>query len=326
MAKDDKTTVPDFVNTYLINGLGTSADTCHDFATQVRSAWGLISTTAEGSILAHIAKCVDISLQAQAKPFIITSINQYIGTAILGSEFTIYVELDKFEPMETPAFEKTLVNVDSHSAALQKIIEVASLEGDDRYPATMRHLRHILISKPLQDDERKEILSQAVNLSFIEEYWSFNSVNLENTLNLLIDPTQNISIRVPMNPEYLLTLDRYEEVLSAFGVNAPSFNFPGTTRYAFGEKPFKDLNKLVVKWLPVPEAINELKRVILEKCIYQPRGNIAQANATIRVFSDKKMVNDLKEQIIKLSGFAKEVPEAIAQEKVEEKEESVDFF
>lgn len=324
LAKMDKVTVPDFIDHYLMTGLGSNMDSAKDLSSGIRSAWGIVSATTEGDILAHICKTAQISLEAQAKPYVITSGNVYVGTAILGTKFHLTIGNKTFSPLENSEFADLIRDVDAHTASLRRILEMC---GHTESVRSMRHLRDVVLIAKLSSLEVDQITDLAAKLSFTQPYWSFNYVNIIAAISLLLDSSKKIDVDIPMHPNFLFTKDRTEEVLSAFGINAPSFNFPSATKYMILEKPFSDLKSINMRWVPISDAVADFKRSITEGYITQPKSAPTSSNAAVRTFTEKQKIEDLKrmlQDLTKAKGMF--VDSSVKDLPPQKQDESVDFF
>jgi hypothetical protein len=286
----------------------------------------LICDTHEGDILAHIAKSLEAALECQAKPYIITSGSLYIGTAILGTKFHLFVNNKKYESLPQDVFMACMRNIDAHSSSLSRILDLAAYDGEPSSINSMRDLRKMLISAKLSAQDRETILTLAVNLSFQVPFWVFNYVNIMSAISLISRPEEPISSSIPMHHSMLLTDDRIEEVLSAFGVNAPTFLFMSSTRYDVTEEGLAPLKGVSARWVPLVDAVLDMKKLMSERYITQPKALPSSSNATIRTFNEATRLKELKSSLITLalSGPDSDIPSE--KKDIPKNDDNVDFF
>jgi len=63
----DKATVPNVIETYFMGCLGNDAESAIEMSRNIRAAWGNIAYTEFGKQIAHLAFCIRIALEAQAR-------------------------------------------------------------------------------------------------------------------------------------------------------------------------------------------------------------------------------------------------------------------
>lgn len=226
--------VPQVINRYFLGSLGNNAESVRGTFKRVKEDWGIICDTDVGKELAHLAKCIDLGLQCQARVFPIIDTEQYLGCCLLGAGFQIAAYNTVYTPVPNETLQERIGLASSHKAALLHIATIAS-EGDtelDIYTSVMEscsmmELRNVLLETELTSSQREQIGVAARGLRFKYKPLNISADNLAKILNLIAHPDQKLDNALPIHPLYLLDMNRSHLLWSTFGDLAPSFRFAG---------------------------------------------------------------------------------------------------
>jgi len=228
LASPDKRTVPRVMQDYFLRFFGPTLQACFSVMENIRSAWGIVETTDAGHVLAHLCKCVDIGLLAQARIYPIIHDTVYEGCVLIGSGFTISHSMTLFRPQP---YDTLLLTMQQTNPRHHIIHEISKIAGEDISQfKSMRALRGKLMTCVLTEDGKFQIEKLAAKLAPPIPYWAVGASLILSAIALIQD-TANISDDVPMHPSALFTTDRVMSVLSAFGFNAFSFMIPTAPRF-----------------------------------------------------------------------------------------------
>lgn len=232
LASADTHTVPNLVSTTFVRCLSKTAKGMFRSMEQLRSAWGVIAQTDLGHEISHLAKCIEIALQAQSTVYPVYTNGIYEGTVICGAGYSMCIKDRVFEPLTYANLQEVVRDSSAHSQSLERICSVLREEHRDEISEcrTMRGLSEIVKGIELDVLQRSEIVKAAHNLSYPSRYWSTATVNVKIMLDFLVNTEKAIPVDTPMHPKYLFSVDHMELVLSAFGHQAPTFMIPNGTR------------------------------------------------------------------------------------------------
>lgn len=262
LAIGDTITVPNLLSMVFIRSLASSIPGMFATLDTIRSAWGVISTTDLGHEITHLCKCIDIALQAQACVFPIYTGDIYEGCAICGAGYSINLRNEVYEPIPYVELQKVVQDGSAHAKSVRGIIAVVDSQDSNLIPEckTMRQLANVLQSVELDAIERKKVVDFAHHLCYSNKYWSTAATNVSHALDLLSDPESEIPDDVPMHPKYMFSDNRVEQVMSAFGHQAPTFMIPNGKRCELADKePPKNFH---VRTLATDMAIADMKYVM----------------------------------------------------------------
>jgi len=220
LAIEDNKTVPDFIDRYLIKSLSADLNDSMMIAKEIRSAWGVVSSTVHGMVYAHLVKCLDLALRSGAIVYPIITNHTFEGCSILG-DFRMYDGKEYFVPVDRAIMLANYDETRSHAGALGKIAEILGVTVASL--TTMRTISAEIKAKNLTKAASDNVKRFAVHLSFPEKYWGLSDNTVLQATELIADASIALPLDMPMHPSVLTSDDRYELVLSAFGYMAPSF-------------------------------------------------------------------------------------------------------
>jgi hypothetical protein len=269
LATNDNAMVPYVIQRYFLLCLGNTQSKCVEMYDKVLSAWGVLSKTAAGDVLSHMAKMIDVSLNAQARVFPLFSGKHYNGSLISGGRFKLYTRGVVYRPIAYQQLTDELAQAKLHSGVLKVI---ADMVGDaEEAPLivaskSMRELAEVLSQCEMSEETRKNVLRESVHLVFPQRFWGINSNSIMKALALVQDSSVAIPLETPMHAHQLFETNRVASVLSAFGYQAPSFLIPSTpviklTTSSPAPKTF------VIRTVAHQAAVEDLKQVIETKQI-----------------------------------------------------------
>jgi hypothetical protein len=259
LAVGDSVTLPTVISSYFVRSLSSDLQgMCHQL-NELKAAWGVISSTTLGHEITHLAKCIDIALQAQATIYPVYTNDVYEGCVISGSGYSISIRDEIMQPIAYDKLQKLVQDNSAHSRALRQINErVGALVEIDTI-RTMRELSHVVQEQELDESSKTDIVKAAHQLCFENKYWSTSPMNVKRMLDLLRND-EDIGVDVPLHPKYLFATDRVEMILSAFGHQAPTFMLANGPKYQLGkDDPPKNFN---VRTTTVESAILDMKYMI----------------------------------------------------------------
>lgn len=256
---------------YFLGCLGTNAEGVRSMVKRIREDWGVIAETDAGKELAHICKCIDLGITAQARVFPIIDEGQYLGCALMGAGFQISAYNTVYTPTDNQTLKDRIGAATSHKAALQTIADIAS-GGDpdvDVYDqvkgcVSMIELRNLLISTELTTQQREQVCASARGLRFRNKPFHISSDNLSLILSAISNPNQELDTSLPIHPQYIFEGNRSHLLWSVFGDLAPTFNFPGGPQIDLTRS--KDLpTHVAVRNIALSDALIDLDVVIRDK-------------------------------------------------------------
>jgi hypothetical protein len=145
---------------------------------------------------------------------------------------------------------------------------------------------------PFSIGEERGIIEKAYFLSFHNdlEFFYPNSHNIAKVLKAIADDSL-IETNFPLHPEAITSADRTYRLLSAFGMDVPTFIVPGgkkmslegnftvPDRDAKGDATVKDVHKIAVAFTDLKQAFIDFNTVKASKEIQNPFGNKGLSNS-----------------------------------------------
>jgi hypothetical protein len=273
LADPDKKMVPSVIRRYFLGCLGHNTETIRVVMRAIDSAWGILSYTDVGHELAHLAKCIDLSLVAQAQCFPLFEDERYNGCVILGAGFTIISGEESFVPVDYDTLHGRVEAFGTHRTALTAIALHAGvdinilLRLDDGTPIdSMYKLALVLQGMRMTEATKDDILKLAIHLHFGKS-WQFNFTALEGALGLLVDD-KPLPSDLPIHCSVLFSSNRVELVWSCFGPMAPSPHYPSTP--SFDLTKVARPNHINFHHVRLSQAIADIKTVISSRRITVP--------------------------------------------------------
>lgn len=231
LSSEDNIGPIDFIRVYAFSCLGDSWGQCFEELNTIRRGWGILKKTVPGQQLAHLYRCMELTLNAQgALAALVSSKGRYDGCVILGSGFSVISDNLVTRPLANEDLVKELTNYGSHEASLQKIVKILTSRKTtgqqiNESPTTMAQLREQVLSVTLNETDREEIRQHATHLDFEEETWGVNPGSLLKFLKIVHDASMPDFTPIT----YLALFETHvgRAALSAFGYAAcPSFLIP----------------------------------------------------------------------------------------------------
>lgn len=275
LAVKDTITVPTLFSDYFLRSLASSTKVAFEKMDELRAGWGVISDTNLGHEISHLCKCIDIAMKAQATLYPIYTHGIYEGTVICGAGYTVSVHGKVYTPLPYGDLQKLVSDKSAHSYALSKIVKLCEDKQTEIIACTsMRQLSKLLLECTFDELNKQEVIRLAHQLSYSTRYWSTSIANIHRALSFLPNPELEIPNDVPMHPKFVFSMDRVEQVMSAFGHQAPTFMIPGGKKCAFSDKdPPKNFH---VRTISVEAAVTDMKYLVEHGYITNNLNNLSK--------------------------------------------------
>jgi hypothetical protein len=272
---------------YFSGCLGTNITEVKEMISGFKSAFGVIKSSEVGKVLSHMAKCIDIGIQAQARIFPIFSGEIYEGCVLSGFGFTVVMESKMFKalpPSELTALLQTANRSSNSIEAISRLAGVGTGEissGKDRVD-TLMPLKRLLADKGLSEQVRDEVRKLAGHIS-VGPRWPLNPATLTRALDLLVTGLwKDLPDDLPIGHGMLFETDVTSVVWSCFGEMAPSTRFSGQPMKNLGSRDFP--KHIGFSQRVLPEAISDIKEVLRTKMIAVPSLNRRSTIHKDRIF------------------------------------------
>lgn len=260
---DGERVVLDVLVRYFMGSLGANADEVKGSYARLKADMGIISRTPLGKVFAHIAKCIDLGLQAQARVFPIFDSDEYVGSALMGSGFAISAYGQVYIPTTSTSLREHIGRAGSGRLSLEAIANVVDEVADNgeacelvRGCESMVELRTALIGANLSQDQRDRIGTLARGLRFRPKNLNVSPVNLIRVLDAIANnvPLDN---SYPIHCSMLFETNMAHVYWSSFGDLAPSCRFVGGPNIDLTSS--RDLPKHIgFRQVPLREALIDL--------------------------------------------------------------------
>lgn len=291
LSQQDPQAFPEFLRTFVVQSFGEDVESAISNCDEVARQWGLISKTEFGDEAAHYVTAVKMALQGQARPLPLIRQGRYVGAAILGAGFTIYMNGRWYRPVGSQDLQTAIQSSNSHSLAL---LEIAKMLGnpDARTAAvsakSMLELRNIITGAFTKPENHDSILRLGGHLTFRESTrWSINPTTISFALKTIRDPSFSLvtadSHKFPIHHSMLLSSDTTAIVWSCFGSYAPSFRVPGGKEFPLekdmevtvenaktGSSRVQKIVRVACRNKVLPEAIKDLREMADKRTIMNP--------------------------------------------------------
>jgi hypothetical protein len=300
LASYDGDTIPRLFEDYLLQSLGNTPEQQLDRYSRIKSAWGIISKTDTGNVMAHLGKVILLSLTSQGRCFPIVQDGIYQGSVLSGGRLFVGLNGQIHRPLDFDKLQEETGSYHLHSRVLNQIAEIVNggeLDKDANETAqkviatkTIRHLRNVLLEAEISESDRDEIRKLAVHLHFKNDnHLSVNPQSISRILTLMSVTEDREDARLPMHHSALFSRDKVYVSLAAFGFQAPSFNVENCPKVNL--KDSKPPTTLVVRQKPLDIATLDWKRMIEEKEIRNNPRNLSRANRDRTITAnDKTMI------------------------------------
>lgn len=273
----DKRTVVQVLIRYFLQCLGNTTEEMFSGVERIRTEMGVISNTDTGNKLAHMAATIDMAINAQAKAFPVFDGVEYIGTALLGAEFSLSVNGQTYTPHPFETLVKIVENFGVSQSILIAIGKVGCVEDEDGFEWStgncpgivgMEHLSNIVRSWSVSESDRDEIVKLASKLSLPTKHWAINSTTISDGLRYITESDADFPDASPIHFSMLFNGNKVDRIWSCFGGIAPTPMFDGGRKISL-----TDVNTpttITFRQVPLTTAITDIKRLISEKKIAQP--------------------------------------------------------
>lgn len=237
LSEIDFLTVPRLIQSAGLRFLGRHPEECLRNLASVSAGWGIAARTKSGDQFAHLARCLELSLDSDTFPIPVIANGIYSGTFVLGNTHVVISNGAIIKPLDKQALKVDYESCDTHGKAMRVILEITGdldlEEGEDPNERlnTMRRLREHAIVSSLSEEDRQRVLEAAGNLSFpTQRYWGHSASFIGKAISYLQDPTLQIPDDAPLHPSALFESSRLTLVLGAFGDSVPTFDIEGAPR------------------------------------------------------------------------------------------------
>lgn len=290
LAVEDVYTVPTLVSTYFLRSLASTDAGIIRTMDDIRSGWNMVASTRLGHEWSHMAKCIDVALQAQCFIYPIYTNDVYEGTVICGAGYVMGMRDRMYSPSPYAKLQEDVVKNTMHHFSLAKIIKLVGEEHEEDIQGCedMRTLSKYLLNLPTDEVTKQDIVKQAANLNFTNKYWSTSASNVHKALILLSDPKADIPTDVPMFPKYLYSLDRVEQIMSAFGHDAPTFMIPNGRKCEIKEMEEPPKN-LTIRTVSIDVAITDMKHIVENAYVTNNMSNLSARHRDVPIRSEFKV-------------------------------------
>lgn len=231
----DTVIVPNVVAKYFASSLGSSKEACLRGLESMRADWGVLGKTESGKQMSHMAFCIDLALQSQARPVPLFLDGRYCGIFISGYGWTMMVNGVEYNPKPFNEVLSAIEETTNHVKVLGQILEKLDVSGDmaaemgERWTiakdpnTTMMTLRTLALGARVSLKDKSDILELALALDFRRPHWGTNASTIATALSLISDVGQALPQDLPIHPSMLFVPDRLDVVWSCFGFSAPTF-------------------------------------------------------------------------------------------------------
>jgi hypothetical protein len=282
--------IPTVIQQYFLGCLGTNRDQISRGFDFLRSACGIIGRTESGKIMNHIFMTIRTAIECQAQVYCVFENERYLGSAIIGYGFTISLNRELISPVSSQELQEAISHLPTHVGILCQVYGKIDWNGfeideDSDLPRrkqksnwamtrTAVQVRDDVLGSPLTKDGLIEVQGLLEKLSFKEGKKTIHVDNLVRAIQLITNTAEAIDTDWPILPSKMLSDDRVELVLSAFGFLAPTFRpnggfavKAGATRIKyrdFKEKSDKEIpfKKMFVRQVQLEQAVQDMKAFI----------------------------------------------------------------
>jgi hypothetical protein len=284
LAQYDHLTVPNIVMHYFMGCLGLNEHVACEVMVKFRRDWGVLSKTAVGRELSHMAKVFEISIRAQARPFPIYNQGVYEGIVISGYGYTLTWENVRKVPISHTELADVVKNAMGHASTLTAIAELMGWDKADDYHEddlfqikTMGMLRSMCVATATAEETKSTVIKLAAALKFHGRSLSLNATDIVFALQTIHSEDATVVNELEIHHSKLFILDRLEVVWSAFGFLAPTFRPTGGQGVLLSSQTMKGrkasdgtvtaipFNTIVVRNIVLEESIRDLRAVLERK-------------------------------------------------------------
>lgn len=288
----DKDTVPRVLERFFIRCFGTSDKKIITAFSEFCEAWKRSAYSSPlGIELSHMAKVIEIGLNAQARVFPIFEHGKtYRGCYLSGANFSVGLKDTILRPVPFEKNEDDLRALFGHNRFLYAVRDACT--GEDRKTfeehgtfSSLREIHDFLDENVTLSAEQIELLrSYAVDNGFHTSFFRPTVENLDLALTKALKD-QEVPSEWPMHYEGFLKADLLEIALSAFGPLVPTPHIPGC--------------KMISNFRDVPtNSVATFRRCSLESATVEWK----EAIKTGVIYNEPKTLN-ARYQYVKLRGM-----------------------
>lgn len=267
--KDEKA-VHDTITRYFLGCLGESAEAVRASYDRIKGDLGIIMMTTQGKELAHVAKCIDIGLQSQARIWPLISGDQYLGCVFLGAGYQISSYGTVYVPVAPETLLQRIEQAGSHRSAINAIANIVDDDAASQNHLSiqgvqsMNNLRQVLRQAHLSAEDRDRIVALARGLRFKPKSQNVSAENLSEAFRYIQYPDEALPSDYPISPNVLFEENRTLIVWSVFGDLAPTCSFPGGAQVNLESS--KDLPKHIgFRLIPLKDAVIDIEMILSQK-------------------------------------------------------------
>jgi hypothetical protein len=242
MVHNDSTIIRECITKHFFRNLPKAGDDPRVAYKTMRADIGIIASTPQGRILAHIMQGIILCMETQTQIYLLFDGKLYLGFCLLGLRYSIFFEGTWHPPMNSFALQEELNTFKTHSQALDafcsEVLKAKHKAGKD-VPADIRELINgpvdVLLTLAAidvertdkEDDEQIEKISEAVkSLSFKGNFRALGANGISDGIKQLISDTpiqRELHSYIPHDPAEWSKIDSVYIVLSSFGPTSFSF-------------------------------------------------------------------------------------------------------
>lgn len=255
------------IGRYFLGALGNSSEAVRIMFDRMRRDLGNLINTRIGRELAHMAKCIDLGLQAQSRIFPVISGEQYLGCILQGAGFQIHAYDTTTSPVDELTLRAKVEQAGSHRSSLYAIADIvdespeSTLNKAVKNVTSIMHLRNGLQVCPLTAEQKDQIVALARGLRFGAKSLNVSAANIADLLHFIQHPELELPTTLPIHPSMLFEQNRVSVVWSAFGELAPSCVFNGGPQIDLTSS--KNLPKHIgFRMVPLKDALIDLETIL----------------------------------------------------------------
>jgi len=293
LALYDTDTITRVVDRYFRPCLGDDAEECSIIFRRIKSEMGVLGKTEVGKQMSHLYYCIGVGIEAQAKVRFVRDGGSYIGCALEGSNFTIFVNQQEYNPGTRENLFDAIKAAGSNDMITRSIMNACGFKNDvDLWPLdSMFALRTKLMKIRSQPIKHKEIEKLAAELRFPEKrFWKTSAQMIVQAVGYLTDDKAVNDYEetddFPIHYTSLFETDKDYVIWSCFGGSAPSFMIPGGQKMDLTKQLMANVQvmgrggkstsskvaptRVSMRMIALSLAVEDLKKMKKEKAFYNP--------------------------------------------------------
>jgi len=223
-----------------------------------------ICNTTQGEWLAHIMKVFVMCKEVGCGAYVCVQNGMYLGCIMEGHKWKVQVGKDVYQGTNVD-LETEMMELDAHSASLDKILDLIQVPKPRIAPTTMRSLRELVIGQSLTPSVKAQISELLVTLDFGALPDSVNATTVKNTVNLLCDPSVPIKDDLYLVHTEFWSTDRTRLILGRFGARAPTL-MTGSKKYRLAPNAHGQGVNSAEPFSAHPPPVLQLAIVPIQRC------------------------------------------------------------